>query len=222
MKEHLLQFSYNKLLPSVPFDKLKVEIEPLEVQRFFSTCKPIRCIMYYWGNEEVEQGILKLTDNQLILSDNTFYCDVFKEFSSCQITSGMAYLISCSQDSYEQIGSGELNYHFIQNSCIDLVRDIVMQNFKLFTKNEYDEAEQIAYTKGFGPGYFGMPVEEGKKIHKLLHGEQIGVRYKGDMMYPLKSSIGLAFSYKGKNEVCLNPCDYCEATGEHCMFCGGL
>lgn len=228
MKEDILQFSYEKLLPSVPFHKLKIDVDLLEVRKFFTRCSPIRGVMLSFGKEDVEEGRIRIHNNQLILDDTVLYCDVFQEFSSCQICTGIAYLASCNTDSFEEYGIGQLNYHFIQNSCLDLVRNMIMQNFRLFTYEQLftieqrSVTEQVSFTKAFGPGYYGMQVEEGEKLHKLLHGERLGVRYEDGMMHPLKSTIGAAFSYRGKETVKLNPCDFCESNGEHCMFCGGL
>lgn len=228
MKEDILQFSYEKLLPSVPFHKLKIDVDLLEVRKFFLRCSPIRGITLSFGMKDVEEGRIRIQDNQLIFNDTVLYCDIFQKFSFCQINTGVAYLVTCNTESPEEYGIGQLNYHFIQNSCLDLVRNIIMQNFRLFTHEQLFQAqqgpvaEQVTFTKAFGPGYYGMQVKEGMKLHKLLQGERLGVRFEDGMMYPLKSAIGAAFSYKGEETVKLNPCDYCESNGEHCMFCGGL
>lgn len=222
MREEILQFTYEKLLPSVDMNRLKIDADMLEVRRFFVRCKPIHGMMIYLDREDAENGALKISHDQFILSDTVLSCEVFREFSSCQIKSAMAYLISCSPDAYESYRIGELNYHFIQNACMDLVRNIIMQNFRMFTTKEYGVLDNLWFSNGFGPGYYGMSVEQGKKIHRLLKGERIGVTYCGEMMVPLKSSIGVAFSYTGPRYVDKKPCDYCTASDKDCLFCGGM
>ena len=134
MREEILQFTYEKLLPSVDMNRLKIDADILEVRRFFARCKPIHGMMIYLDREDAENGALKINHDQFILSDTVLSCEVFREFSSCQIKSAMAYLISCSPDAYEHYRIGEMNYHFIQNACMDLVRNIIMQNFRMFCR----------------------------------------------------------------------------------------
>lgn len=224
MRKELLIFPYEKLFQSADFwqqmKQLNINVDFLEARRFFASCKPIRGMMLTYERKDVEQGLVKIQENQLILSDVILTCDVMEEFASFPIKSAMAYLISCSPESYEGYGNGELNYHFIQNACMDRVRNLMLQNFKMFVKKEYEAEDTICFSKGIGPGYFGMPMTEGKKIHKLLQGEEIDVFYKGEMMYPLKSTIGVMFSYKAREAVKLNACAYCQAATKDCHYCG--
>ncbi|SET56565.1 hypothetical protein [[Clostridium] polysaccharolyticum] len=224
MRKEILRFSYEKLFQSTDFWKqikqLNINVDFLEARRFFATCRPIRGMMLSYERKDVEQGLVRIQENQIILSDVSLTCDVLKEFASFPIKSAMAYLISCSPDSYENYGAGELNYHFIQNACMDRVRNLMMQNFRMFVKKEYETEDSICFSKGVGPGYFGMPMTEGKKIYTLLHGEEIDVFYKGEMMYPLKSTIGAMFSYKAEEPLKLDPCAYCQAAAKDCRYCG--
>jgi hypothetical protein len=112
-----------------------------------------------------------------------------------------------------------MNYHFIQNTCVEQVRNLMMQNFKSMTRNENPDRLDLHFSSGFGPGYYGMELKEGKSLHKLIRGERIGVTYQGEMMYPLKSAIGTAFSYAGTKAVKSKPCLYCKTRGRNCMFC---
>lgn len=224
MKEEILRFSYDKLLHSADFHEsikqLNIDVDLLGARRFFAACKPIRGMLLYFSAEDIEKGLVQIQNNQLILSNVPLTCDAVTKYSNKPIKSAMAYLISCNPESYQEYGTYEMNYHFIENACIDLVRNMIMQNFKSLTESECEKGDTIWFTKGFGPGYYGMPVEEGKKILNVLHGERIGVSYKGDMMYPLKSTLGVMFSYEAETPVEENPCTYCKAGNRNCIFCG--
>lgn len=221
MKEELIQFSYEKLLPSVDLQALKLDVDLLEVRRFFAKCTPIRGLMRYYDEHDIENGVVEISGKQLRFGGASVSCDVLKEFSTCKVKSAFVYLITCHPDSFRRYEIGEMNYHFIQNACIDLAREMILKNCRLYTNNGEDAKESIWTTKAFGPGYYGMPIEEGRTLHKLLDGERIGVSYQGSMMTPLKSSIGFAFSYEAKEQVMVNACDYCQAAVKECNYCGG-
>ena len=223
MREERLQFSYDKLIHSADFNqhiqKYNIEVDLLEVRRFFMACKPIKALMLYFDGKDVQDGMVQIKHNHFVLSDISLTCDVFQDYSNYQILSGMAYLITCCSEEEQLFKHEEMNYHFIQNTCVGMVRHIMMQNFRSMTRNEYRGRPNIWFTKGFGPGYYGMELKEGKSIHKLIKGERIGVTYQGEMMHPLKSTIGVAFSYAAEEAVRSNPCNYCNAANRDCMFC---
>lgn len=224
MKEEILSFSYEKLLQTAELNesirKLNIDVDLLKVRRFFAACKPIRGMLLYFGPDDVSNGLVRIKDNQLILSDVSFTCDVVQKYTKCELKSAMVYLITCNPETYEDYETGELNFYFIQNACMDIVRNIIMQNFRRLTRSEIEETETVWFTRGFGPGYYGMSIEAGKKMLELIHGEQIGVCYKGDMMYPLKSTIGAMISYQAEKPIKASPCEYCMADNKNCIFCG--
>lgn len=223
MKEELLQFSYDKLIHSADFSqnirKYKIEVDLLEVRRYFMACKPIKGIMLYFNGDDVRDGTLSIQGNQFVLSDTSLTCDAFQAYARYPVLSGMAYLITCGEEAKRSMEQVEMNYHFIQNICVDLVRNIMLQNFRTMTRQEQYEISDIYYSKAFGPGYYGMALQEGKNIHKLLKGDRLGVMYQGDMMCPLKSTIGVSFSYQADREVKMNPCLFCQAGQKDCMYC---
>lgn len=221
MKEEMIQFSYERLLPSVDLQALKINADILEVRRFFAKCVPIRGLMRYYDENDARNGVIRICRDQFCFQDDSLSCEVLKEFSSCRVKSGLVYLITCGSESYQHYGIGEMNYHFIQNACMDLARNMILKNCRLYTYEEQNKSESIWTTKVFGPGYYGMPLEEGRKLHTLLDGERIGVSYQGAMLMPLKSSIGFAFSYQAKEQVVVNACDYCQAAVKECNYCGG-
>lgn len=224
MKEEILNFSYEKLFQTAELyesiRKLNIDVDLLKVRRFFAACKPIRGMLLYFDEEDVESGLVKIEDNRLVFSDVSLTCDVLEKYAKCELKSAMVYLITCSPESYEDNKAGELNFYFIQNACMDLVRNILTQNFRKLTRDQIGESETVWFSRGFGPGYFGMPIEEGKKMLELVHGEQIGVCYKGDMMEPLKSTIGAMVSYQAEQPIKVSPCEYCMADNKNCIFCG--
>lgn len=224
MKKERLNFSYEKLFQTAELyesiRKLNIDVDLINVRRFFAACKPIRGMLLYFDKEDVENGLVRIEDNRLILSDVSLTCEVVQKYTECDLKSAMVYLISCSPESYEDVKTGELNFHFIQNACMDIVRNILTQSFIKFTKDQIGKSETVWFSRGFGPGYFGMPIEEGKKMLDLLHGEQIGVCYKGEMMQPLKSTIGAIVSYQAEQPIKVSPCEYCKADNKNCIFCG--
>lgn len=221
MREEIIQFSYEKLLPSVDLQALKIDIELLEARRFFAGCNPIRGIMRYYDATDVIEGQVGIRGEQIHFGDSFLKCEVLKEFASCQVKSALAYLITCSPESRKHYPIGEINYHFIQNACMDLARNMILENCRKYTYQEQGKQDSIWTTKILGPGYYGMPLEEGRKLHRLLNGERIGVTYQGTMMTPLRSSIGFAFSYEAEQQVVISPCDYCMAAVKECNYCGG-
>lgn len=223
MREELLQFAYPKLMYSADFQQavnnLHLNEDILEVRRRFALRRPIRGIIRYLDGEDVRKGMVKLVDNQLTLLNISLSCEAIQSFSSCQIQSAMIYLITSGSNASQYNSDGEMNDYFAENICIDLVRKMLIQNFHLLTEEEFGKEKNIWYSDVLGPGYYNMPLDEGIKLHKLLKGERIGVTYKGELMVPLKSSIGIVFSYSAEQPVSLNPCSYCKLIHKDCTLC---
>lgn len=225
MQEEMLRFSYERLIPSaLSTDMVKgfgLDVNEGELRRYFASRRPIKAIMHYYGEDDILKKKACLSGNEIRLADMSLSCDVFREFVSCRIHSFFLYIISCGQEEDENIPFGQMNYHVVQNACLELVRTILRNNFQKITLEEYSQ-RNFFFSQEFGPGYFGMSLSEGQKIHRVLEGERIGVTYSHGWMKPLRSTAGLSFSYSGlEKPIVMNPCDYCSSNKSHCKFCGG-
>jgi hypothetical protein len=75
-------------------------------------------------------------------------------------------------------------------------------------------------SESFGPGYFGMPLEEGKTLFSLLGDETAGVSQKASgLLLPEKSCMGLLLVYNRPGIKVSAACEKCLGSRGGCQFC---
>jgi len=217
MKTEKVVFSFQHLLNSVDLHELGVMEDMIDVRRSFMNCKSIEGHMLYV--DKAMQETMMFSEDKFLFHDTFFICPVFEELKGSLLESTCFYLLT-HLDKSANIYINELSYHIVENKCLEIARNAVFHNF--MKRTESGNNNEIWYTKAFGPGYYGMELSEGRKMYELLEGEKLGVMYQNELLIPMKSCIGVYFSFQGKDKVELSPCKYCVASKEQCTFCGGL
>ena len=80
--------------------------------------------------------------------------------------------------------------------------------------------EGVSLSPSFGPGYFGMPVEEMKFFFTVLDGAEIGVALTDSgVMVPQKSCVGFYLVYNRGDIQVDSSCKTCLGNAGGCRFC---
>ena len=75
-------------------------------------------------------------------------------------------------------------------------------------------------SESFGPGYFGMNMDQGKLLFELVDGTSIGVEQKASgLLTPEKSCLGLVLVYDRDDIKMPRVCEKCLGTRGGCRFC---
>ncbi len=82
------------------------------------------------------------------------------------------------------------------------------------------EQEGLYASPAFGPGYYGMPMEEMHNIFKLLDGDKVGVGVtQSGLMLPPKSCAGFFILTTDPEKLPQNACHDCVGNKKGCMYC---
>ena len=219
MKVEKVIFPFVQLLNSVDLQSLHVTESTLDVRRNFTGERPLIGHMLYVGKDDIQR--IHMSGDRVEFMGHTLTCSAWEKLDPSELESCCFYLLThLEETSIPNIGM--FSRHIIISQCFEITRRAIFHNFQKKTEYEREEGTSSWYTRAFGPGYFGMPMEDGRELYEILEGEKLGVKYRNGMLEPLKSCMGVFFSFRGKDKIDFNPCEYCKASKEQCEFCGGF
>lgn len=74
-------------------------------------------------------------------------------------------------------------------------------------------------TRAFGPGFYGMTLQQVGQFFQLLPAGEIGVSLKGTLMVPLKSYTGMYLSLREGLSLSTRDCRDCIGNAAGCAYC---
>ena len=79
---------------------------------------------------------------------------------------------------------------------------------------------KITVLDSFGPGFFGMGVDQIGKFFEILDGGKHGVKARSNsLMLPLKSCAGVFVAVDDETRLPASDCRSCESEYKNCIFC---
>ena len=161
-----------------------------------------------------------LTGETLRLGEMPVWCDGFSQIPAEAIKGAFAYLLTIGETEMEEERSvmTEL-YHdiwgtaYVESSLQALRKDCLHPLLD----------DGLHLSECFGPGYYGMAMEEGAKLYGVLDGKSVGVTLRtSGLLMPEKSCLGLALVYDRGDIKMPRSCETCLGTKGGCRFCGKL
>jgi hypothetical protein len=144
-------------------------------------------------------------DGQLTIKSRKLY-NVFEE---CEKV--IVFVSTIGNNVEEKIKSNKNNKHysFVLDQAASLAAEKTAQRFHGLAQEKLSEDEGV--THRYSPGYCDWPVEEQKKLFKVIPHEKIGVKLASNsMMSPVKSISGI---------IGVGERDYIKENGIACHFC---
>lgn len=90
----------------------------------------------------------------------------------------------------------------------------------MFTQRErFAGNQEVFLTDAFGPGFYGIGIEEVPNFLRILNGEKIGLFWQRGMMTPAKSNVGLYLALSGESSLPSKDCANCLSSQTRCEFC---
>lgn len=103
---------------------------------------------------------------------------------------------------------------------VDASMSLLQRKIQEDMKETFPNRDDVYLSCEFGPGYFGMPVSESKKIMKIIDGAQIGIKIKeSGLIIPQKSCMGFYFVYDKPGIEAEAECMKCRGNSKGCEFC---
>ena len=165
-----------------------------------------------------------ISGNTAQIGDVTFSCNAFQQISKDRIQGIYVYIFTS--------GTYELND---DDPVIDqLYADIwgtaytdagleVLKNhiWEDFSQNNSDV--EAAVMDPFGPGFYGMDVDQVGNFFQVLDGDRIGVKARtNSLMVPLKSCAGFFVIVDDGTKLPSSDCKSCHAGHNGCEYCQAM
>jgi len=141
----------------------------------------------------------------------TFVCNAFSRIKKNNIRRVYAYLLTAGIYKLEENAPimDQLYADIWGTSFVDAGLEVLKKRL----------AGESAY-EAFGPGFYGMDVDQIKKFFELLDGKKIGMEVREScLMLPLKSCAGFLIVVRDKSDLPDSDCFNCKAGRKGCEFC---
>lgn len=155
-----------------------------------------------------------LHGNILELSSIRLKCNVIEQFEKAKIHKIYLYVVTSGE---YRMDTEKLSEAFYADSWgtafVQSARDLMKETIQEQNPNNF-------VLQSFGPGYFGMPLEEISKFFLLINCNPIGVTYnESGLMIPVKSLAGINVVLKEPVKIDINDCRSCIGDKSGCEFC---
>ncbi len=127
--------------------------------------------------------------------DNRIKCQVFEKLHIAEnnVISGYLYTFHASLIDENYISGFSLLEQFYIENWLIAVMDAVREWLQRFLADrERKKQAEVYVTDSFGPGFYGVPIQETETMVNLLDGKRAGVTIdKNKVMHPSKSIVGI-------------------------------
>jgi len=168
-----------------------------------------------------------ISGNTAQIGDVVFVCNAFQQLNRDSIQKIYAYIFTS--------GGCELND---QDDIMDQLytdiwgtayTDAGLEVLKQYLKDDFEkdngtctsnDEKQVTILDPFGPGFYGMEVDQVSKFFEVLDGDKIGVKAKTtSLMLPLKSCVGFFVIVDDDTRLPSSDCKSCHAGYKGCEYC---
>lgn len=163
-------------------------------------------------------------DHKVNIDGTEFNCTAFSQINDEMVIKIYAYLLTVGEcTSTEEGGIMNQLYSDIWGTAYtEAARDLLQAHIVNDIEKEYpDRLENSLFlSETFGPGFYGMEVEQSKDLFRVLNAQSIGIQVReSGIILPLKSCSGLFFVVTDPNVLPKPDCRECIGNVISCSFC---
>lgn len=164
----------------------------------------LRASVYYYEDVTVE-------GETATIGGQTFHCKAFAQMEGVSIQGAWVYMVSAGSFLCEDRPLMEQLYSDLWGTAFaDAARDAMEETLE----------KTARLSDHFGPGFFGMPMEEMHLIKALVDCESMGVTiYETGVISPLKSCGGILFAVDESYQPLQAACRACYGNYLNCRLC---
>lgn len=188
----------------------QMEKAAFRIRTHLQTQMDIRAAVRFWDNPVLEGDVLRLDDKSL-------RCGAFAQIPQNVVKGAFVYLLTIGETGIEAEDyiMTEIYHDIWGTAYVESALEVLRRDC-LESQLEAD----LYLSESFGPGYFGMPLEEGKTLFSLLGDETAGVSQKASgLLLPEKSCMGLLLVYDRPGIRMPLACEKCLGSRGSCQFC---
>ena len=158
-----------------------------------------------------------LLGDALQLDDATLYCSAFEQIPADAVKGAFVYLLTIGETNIEEETDilTELYHDIWGTTYVGAALEVLRRDL---LNGLLDSGLHLS--ESFGPGYYGMELEEGRKLYGLMDKSLIGVLQKtSGLLVPEKSCLGLMLVYDRGDIKMPGACEKCLGARGGCQFC---
>jgi hypothetical protein len=162
-----------------------------------------------------------LTGTRMTIGDTVFSCSAFEQLKADSIKRCYVYIITVGDIEIESDKITDLlNVDIWATAFIDAGRELLRE--KLARIAEASDSG-VHISPSFGPGFYGMELEQIVNFFRLLDGASIGVALRENrIIIPLKTCTGMFLSLDSGGNMPPVTCEGCLGSAGGCRFCGSF
>ncbi len=174
----------------------------------------VRAAVSCWTGDCFTGGALRRQGEELV-------CRAFSQIPEGVVQGVYAFVVTAGECLCEEEDSitAQLFAHNWGTAYVDVARDMLTRIFSVDARRSFPDSEgQLsAY---FGPGFYGIPMEENQRLCRWLSSETIGVSTRENgLMLPLKSCSGLYLAASDLSAMPRESCEVCTGNPGGCAYC---
>lgn len=145
-------------------------------------------------------------------------CQVLAKIDRSQVETGYLYTFHAPEWKVAETDALLKQYYFeiFQIACLDVIRDWLQEGIG----RKHSALEEKYCSPAFGPGFYGMELEEAETLLSLMNAEKAGVSYENGAMHPAMSVAGIYLVSKEDVLPVCRDCEHCIGQKGGCEFCG--
>lgn len=188
----------------------QMEKAAFRVRSHLQTQMDIRAAVRFWENPVLQGDLMQL-------DDVTLRCGAFAQIPRDVVEGAYLYLLTIGETDIEAEDyiMTEIYHDIWGTSYVEAAVEVLRKDC-LEAQLEAD----LYLSESFGPGYYGMAMEEGRILFSLLGEETAGVSQKASgLLLPEKSCMGLMLVYNRPGIRMPQACEKCLGSRGCCQFC---
>lgn len=167
-----------------------------------------------------------INGNVAILDGIKFECNALRRFNPKGIIRIYAFILTAG-DFDDKVHSSALDQLFMDvwgtsyvEAGLKVLKQLINQNIQNIIDGSQSSDSGFTILDHFGPGYYGMEVNQIKQFFELLDGDSIGVKLENNsLMIPIKSYAGFYIAASDGTILLESDCESCRAEYKNCSFC---
>ena len=171
-----------------------------------------------------------MNGNVAVLGEIKFECNAFESFNPNSVIGIYAFILTAGDfddndhsSSLDQLYTDIWGTSYVEAGLRVLKQHIkrhINQNIQNTIEDGQSSDTNITILDRFGPGYYGMDINQLKQFFKLLDSDSIGVKLvNNSLMIPIKSCTGFFIAVNDGTILPKSDCNSCRAEYRNCSFC---
>lgn len=163
-------------------------------------------------------------DHKVSIDGTEFTCTAFSRINDEMVKKIYAYLLTVGECTYTETDDimNQLFSDIWGTAYTEAARDLLQAYIVNDIEKEYPDRlkDSLFLSETFGPGFYGMDVEQSKDLFRVLNAQSIGIQVRDSgIILPLKSCSGLFFVVTDPNVLPKPDCRECLGNVISCSFC---